>query len=177
MTKSIKRRGTEGVCTGEKFGSSSCPAGSKRYNLAKTFRKMARNREYGGNLPEYDGLSTDSMYLPSNDYGITGSKYYSTPTNRFEIPSGPVVNSTAQMQKDLGITSTGNIRLSEDKQRLGTEWTPYSGAGWESTIGLVAPIVGNVANMIAARRNKGKYNVEVPEAHATPTPISLERVS
>ncbi len=34
----IERRGTEGVCTGEKFGSESCPPGSKRYNLAKTLR-------------------------------------------------------------------------------------------------------------------------------------------
>ena len=41
----IERRGTEGVCTGEKFGSESCPPGSKRYNLAKTFRKMAKNRK------------------------------------------------------------------------------------------------------------------------------------
>lgn len=40
----IKRRGTEGVCTGPKFGSSSCPPGSKRYNLAVTFKKMARSR-------------------------------------------------------------------------------------------------------------------------------------
>jgi hypothetical protein len=48
-TASIKRRGTEGVCTGSKFGSSSCPPGSRRYNLAKTFRKMARSKkEYGG---------------------------------------------------------------------------------------------------------------------------------
>jgi len=43
-TASIKRRGTEGVCTGAKFGSKSCPPGSKRYNLAKTFKKMAKNR-------------------------------------------------------------------------------------------------------------------------------------
>jgi len=42
-TKSIKRRGTEGVCTGSKFGSSSCPPGSRRYNLAKTFKAMAKN--------------------------------------------------------------------------------------------------------------------------------------
>lgn len=49
-TASIKRRGTEGVCTGSKFGSSSCPAGSKRYNLAKTFRKMAKNRVDGGEV-------------------------------------------------------------------------------------------------------------------------------
>ena len=33
-TASIKKRGTEGVCTGDKFGSASCPPGSKRYNLA-----------------------------------------------------------------------------------------------------------------------------------------------
>ena len=44
-TASIKRRGTEGVCTGDKFGSSSCPSGSKRYNLAKTFKKMAKKRK------------------------------------------------------------------------------------------------------------------------------------
>jgi uncharacterized membrane protein YkvA (DUF1232 family) len=41
----IERRGTEGVCTGEKFGSDSCPPGSKRYNLAKTFRKMAKKNK------------------------------------------------------------------------------------------------------------------------------------
>jgi hypothetical protein len=41
---SIKRRGTEGVCTGPKFGGPTCPPGSKRYNLAKTFKKMAKKR-------------------------------------------------------------------------------------------------------------------------------------
>jgi hypothetical protein len=44
VTASIKRRGTKGVCTGKKFGSKSCPPGSKRYNLAKTFKKMAKKR-------------------------------------------------------------------------------------------------------------------------------------
>ena len=42
---SIKNRGTKGVCTGKKFGSSSCPPGSKRYNLAKTFKKMSKKRK------------------------------------------------------------------------------------------------------------------------------------
>lgn len=46
-TASIKKRGTKGVCTGKKFGSTSCPKGSKRYNLAKTFKKMARKRKKG----------------------------------------------------------------------------------------------------------------------------------
>ena len=44
QTASIKRRGTKGVCTGKKFGSKTCPPGSKRYNLAKTFKKMAKKR-------------------------------------------------------------------------------------------------------------------------------------
>ena len=43
-TASIKKRGTEGVCTGSKFGSSSCPPGSKIYNLAKTFKKISKNK-------------------------------------------------------------------------------------------------------------------------------------
>tara|TARA_R100001443_G_scaffold85712_2_gene92402 strand:- start:401 stop:1501 length:1101 start_codon:yes stop_codon:yes gene_type:complete len=40
VNKDIEKRGTKGVCTGDKFGSESCPPGSKRYNLAKTFKKM-----------------------------------------------------------------------------------------------------------------------------------------
>ena len=44
VTASIKRRKTKGVCTGKKFGSKSCLPGSRRYVLAKTFKKMARKR-------------------------------------------------------------------------------------------------------------------------------------
>ena len=40
VNKDIERRGTKGVCTGDKFGSESCPPGSKRYNFEKTFKKM-----------------------------------------------------------------------------------------------------------------------------------------
>lgn len=42
VSADIKARGTEGVCTGSKFGGPTCPAGSKRYVLAKTFKKMAK---------------------------------------------------------------------------------------------------------------------------------------
>ena len=41
----IERRGTEGVCTGDKFGGPTCRPGTKRYNLAKTFRKMVKKRK------------------------------------------------------------------------------------------------------------------------------------
>lgn len=44
-TASIKRRGTKGVCTGSKFGGPSCRPGSKRYNLAKVFKRMAKKKK------------------------------------------------------------------------------------------------------------------------------------
>ena len=53
VNKSIKERGTKGVCTGKKFGSASCKPGSKRYNLAKTFKKMARARHASGGLVRF----------------------------------------------------------------------------------------------------------------------------
>jgi hypothetical protein len=43
--KDIEKRGTEGVCTGDKFGGPTCRPGTKRYNLAKTFRKMAKDKK------------------------------------------------------------------------------------------------------------------------------------
>ena len=42
---SIKKRGTEGVFTGPKFGGPTCPPGSKRYNLAKVFKGMAKKKK------------------------------------------------------------------------------------------------------------------------------------
>ena len=44
-TASIKRRGTKGVCTGSKFGGPTCKPGSKRYNLAKVFKSMAKKKK------------------------------------------------------------------------------------------------------------------------------------
>jgi len=38
--KDIEKRGTKGVCTGDKFGGPTCEPGTKRYNLAKTFKNM-----------------------------------------------------------------------------------------------------------------------------------------
>lgn len=34
-----------GICTGKKFGSQTCPPGSKQYALAKTFKKAAKESE------------------------------------------------------------------------------------------------------------------------------------
>ena len=45
IQKAVKGMRKDKPCTGKKFGSSTCPPGSKRYNLAKTFRKMAKSRK------------------------------------------------------------------------------------------------------------------------------------
>ena len=37
IQKATKNMRKDKPCTGEKFGSETCPPGSKRYNLAKTF--------------------------------------------------------------------------------------------------------------------------------------------
>jgi len=43
--RSVKKRGTSGKCTGSKFGSKSCPSGSKAYNMAKNMRKISKNKK------------------------------------------------------------------------------------------------------------------------------------
>ena len=53
VNKSIKKRGTKGVCTGKKFGGPTCRPGTKRYNLAKTFKKMARSKHASGGLVRF----------------------------------------------------------------------------------------------------------------------------
>ena len=45
IQKATKNMRKDKPCTGKKFGSKSCPPGSKRYNLAKSFRKMAKKRK------------------------------------------------------------------------------------------------------------------------------------
>ena len=44
IKKATKGMRSDKPCTGSKFGGPTCPKGSKRYNLAKTFRKMSKNK-------------------------------------------------------------------------------------------------------------------------------------
>ena len=54
IQKATKNMRKDKPCTGEKFGSETCPPGSKRYNLAKTFRKMAKEEVKPPEPPEED---------------------------------------------------------------------------------------------------------------------------
>ena len=69
----IKKKGTEGKCTGKKYGSKSCPPGSKAYNMAKNLRSMNRAKAADGG-----SMSHVSGYSP-----VLGN-------NRFGYPSGGI---------------------------------------------------------------------------------------
>lgn len=45
IQKAVKTMRTDKPCTGSKFGSTTCPAGSKRYNLAKVFKGIANKKK------------------------------------------------------------------------------------------------------------------------------------
>jgi hypothetical protein len=45
IQKATKNMRKDKPCTGKKFGSPTCPPGSRRYNLAKTFRKMNKPKK------------------------------------------------------------------------------------------------------------------------------------
>ena len=63
IQKATKNMRKDKPCTGEKFGSETCPPGSKRYNLAKTFKKMAKEEvvtEADPRLAIYQSGMTDA---------------------------------------------------------------------------------------------------------------------
>ena len=63
----IKKKGTEGKCTGKKYGSKSCPPDSKAYNMAKNLRSMNRKSAAdGGSMSHAAGYSP---VLGNNQFG------------------------------------------------------------------------------------------------------------
>ena len=76
----LKKKDTEGKCTGKKYGSKSCPPGSKAYNMAKTLRSMNRKKAAtGGRI----GLANGGLTKVSGYKPVLGN-------NRFGYPSGGV---------------------------------------------------------------------------------------
>ena len=69
--KDIEKRGTEGVCTGDKFGGPTCKPGTKRYNLAKTFRKMAKNKKKEADLDETSVMGGAPVGAVAGHSGVT----------------------------------------------------------------------------------------------------------
>ena len=78
IQKATKNMRKDKPCTGKKFGSETCPPGSKRYNLAKTFRKMNKAADGGRIGKANGGFSHVAGYSP-----VLGN-------NQFGYPSGGV---------------------------------------------------------------------------------------
>ena len=78
IQKATKNMRKDKPCTGKKFGSETCPKGSKRYNLAKTFRAMNKAADGGRIGKANGGFSHVSGYSP-----VLGN-------NKFGYPSGGV---------------------------------------------------------------------------------------
>ena len=83
IQKATKNMRKDKPCTGKKFGGPTCPKGSKRYNLAKTFRGMAKDRKKaadGGSMSHVGGYSP---VLGNNRFGYpSGGVNVRTPAKR-----------------------------------------------------------------------------------------------
>ena len=79
--KKIDASGTKGKCTGKKYGSKSCPEGSKAYNMATNLRKMNRKSAAdGGSMSHVSGYSP---VLGNNRFGYpSGGVEVRTPVKR-----------------------------------------------------------------------------------------------
>ena len=65
--KKIDASGTKGKCTGKKYGSETCPEGSKAYIMAKNLRKINRKKAAdGGSMSHVGGYSP---VLGNNQFG------------------------------------------------------------------------------------------------------------
>jgi len=93
----IEKKGTEGKCTGKKYGSSSCPPGSKAHNMAKTLRKINETT-----MKKSIKLSKDGM-----------SELLKKIIN--EVTSPKMDATTAKAIKDSGTENDAALRAVEKK--------------------------------------------------------------
>ena len=85
VTNSIKKRGTEGRCTGSNFGGPGCPPGSRQYNLAVTFKNMARSKhKYGGKFLDQYGYLKSNKNKNSAKYILGNGAYTPLTTNNMD---------------------------------------------------------------------------------------------
>ena len=166
VNRSIEKRGTKGVCTGSKFGSPSCPAGSKRYNLAKTFRKMAKNRELGGDLNDWESDMRDYLrYTPQGEDNLVNSLSYNSNYTPEEL---------GLQRPDPTLLTDAQLKVATKENNSLQGYSPYQGMGWESAASLAAPLLGNYLNLREAKRT-ARNRVPLRASQITPSTINLER--
>jgi len=123
---SIKKRGTEGVCTGPKFGGPTCPPGSKRYNLAKVFKGMARKKKKA---------ATGAMiHAKTSTFAETHASNWAK--RRGAATTGMKVAGAGTAYKSAGWTTKINKSLNKlkDMMKLGSKTTSLAAASKWSKI-------------------------------------------
>ncbi|MCK9429719.1 MAG: hypothetical protein M0R17_06910 [Candidatus Omnitrophica bacterium] len=113
---SIKRRGTEGVCSGSNFGGPSCRPGTKRYALAKTFKKMAKNKEDGGTVEEKSINIKDKRTIDAVTGKLVNSK------NRFHAKvDSDYVKQVVSSAKKHGVDPSTALAINMAETRFNPE--------------------------------------------------------
>lgn len=107
-------------CTGSKFGGKDCPPGSKRYNLAKTFRAMAK-KQYGGDTEE--GAS------PDMDQDTFLENYKNTFMNKIKQNNMMHIADEAASQMDMMLEMAfgGYIPTAQDGKNIQVSMNPATG--------------------------------------------------
>lgn len=174
----IKRKGTEGKCTGSNFGGPDCPPGSRQYNLAVTFKNMAK-RKMGGNIDTFmENLITkvsinklkaggkiydQNGYLNSNSSNFTNVKkikgkggYTSITTKDMAFPI--MANGGILFPNTGDYVFEGNVVTERPiKAGMGLTISGNTTAPVNNTIPLGTPINGNSA--IPVNPNTSSNNV------------------
>jgi len=149
-------------CTGSKFGSSTCPPGSKRYNLAKTFKKMHHmNGGFTGiyDIQKHDGLSESSFIGPPKPAGLgymeqLQSKGYSN------APLKALYSQPINEEDVLKRGSTWQYRQALDEASKPPEsYSPGYGA---PMLGYAAQAAANIP-MLLTKPTKVKYDRVNPD--------------
>ncbi len=185
-TASIKRRGTEGVCTGAKFGGPTCPSGSKRYNLAKTFKAMAKKKKKypdGGTIPKYQYGTSGTV--PLSAYQIRDQYQQMTPMQPqiqgFDTAdymggydmTGSVQGSYTQVPQqtaqgsNLGAYSMAAQAAGALTEGMGTSpyeaQYGYQGSAAESIGSSLGPVGGIIGGVAGTLENVGKSFIDYDE--------------
>jgi hypothetical protein len=128
-TKDIKKRGTEGVCSGSNFGGPGCPPGSKRYNLAKTFRAMVKKRADGGEANSDDQDDFLAQYRNNFMNHVKSNLYFNL--------ADEAAQEVGDMEENMQYAQMGTQVLDPWEiarlQLMGNEDPRFRSAGWQMT--------------------------------------------
>jgi len=111
----IDKKGTEGKCTGDKFGGPGCPEGSKQYNMAKTLRKMNESTKKTITLNQSEMADLLSKIIKEAVQDNI-KEQIETPANIAAPSNGvPGLDVTKKVRKDSGKENEDALKAVEKK--------------------------------------------------------------